>query len=360
MPTRTNAVVAMGPARRWHPPRILMDMTRMARAGRLLAAGLLIALLLLSSCGPQHSGTSQGASGSTTADDPQTVGKPSNQSNPGTKKTSVFPVAVTRATRGAISDYISVSGGIEPAQQVDVYADIGGQLVKLNVRLGQFVRKDQVVAEVDPSRPGQNYVPSPVRAPIAGTITLLPVDLGSRVAQGVPIVQISTIGNLEIRTQIAERYIGVVKVGERARIELDPYPHVGFSAHVVELSPVVDPQTRTMDVTLKLDTPDDRVKAGMFAEIKIVTIRKSGIIKVPVEAVVVRGESRFVFVERGDATVVRRDVTTGVNVDGQVEVVSGVEAGERVVVRGQTLLEDSSKTKVIEELPPLPDTDTIL
>ena len=301
--------------------------------------------------GAAQTGGSTGPTGSTGA---------ASAAAPAAAKATVFPVAVMKATQGAISDYVTVSGGIEPAQQVDVYADVAGQLVRLNVRLGQFVRKDQVVAEVDPSRPGQNYVPSPVRAPIAGTITLLPVDLGSRVAQGVPIVRISTISDLQIRTQIAERYIGVVKVGEWARIELEPYPGVGFPAHVAELSPVVDPQTRTMDVTLKLDSPDQRVKAGMFAEIKIVTVRKSGIVKVPVDAIVVRGEKQFVFVEGADGSVARRDVATGVNVDGQVEIRSGVEAGEAVVVRGQTLLEDGAKTKVIEELPALPVTDTLL
>lgn len=334
------------------------DGTRRARRLVLPSAALVVGLaILLLSCSPNQ--RPQGGDGAKQKAQASAKGQGAADPPGATDGQTVYPVSVVHATKGDMSDYVSVSGGISAARQVDVYADMAGKLIKLNVRLGQFVAQDDVVAEVDPSRPGQNYVPSPVRAPIAGTITSLPVDVGSRIAQGVPVVQIATTGELEIRTQIAERYIGVVHPGEKALIDLEPYPGVSFAAHVAELSPVVDPSTRTMEVSLRFDAPDERVKAGMFAEIKIVTVHKTNIVKVPIETVVLRGERTFLFVMNGNGTVSRRDVKVGINVDGKAEIASGLEGDETVVARGQTLLEDGSRVKVIEELPALPAADSL-
>lgn len=273
---------------------------------------------------------------------------------------TVFPVSVTEAVNGDLNDYITVTGGVEAANQVDVYADTSGQLVKRYVTLGQYVRQNEVVAEVDPSRPGQNFVPNPVRAPIAGTITSLPADIGTRITQGVPVVRIATLGQLEIHTQVAERYIGAIRLGESGLVSLEPYPSESFAARVAELSPVVDPQTRTMDITLRFDRQDPRVKPGMFAEIRIITNHRSNLVKIPSDAIVERDDRRFVFVVGGEGTVVQRDVTVGIEIDGKAEITAGLSAGEKLVVKGQTLLANGASVKVIEEVPPLSAEDRIL
>ncbi|HUX51334.1 MAG TPA: efflux RND transporter periplasmic adaptor subunit [Spirochaetia bacterium] len=272
---------------------------------------------------------------------------------------TIFPISVTEAVAGDLSDYITVAGGIEAAKSVDVYADTSGTLVSLKVRLGDYVQRDQIVAEVDPSRPGQNFVANPVRAPIAGTITLLPVDLGSRITQAVPVVRISTIDHLQLKTQIAERFIGQIRDGERAIVSLEPYPEATFAAHVTELSPIVDAQTRTMGLTLEFDTPDPRVKAGMYAEIKIITQHRTSIVKVPTDTIIERGPQLFVFVPETDNTAKKRDVKVGIQIDGKSEIVSGLRAGERVVARGQSLLEDGARIRIMDQLPPLPAEDVV-
>jgi multidrug efflux pump subunit AcrA (membrane-fusion protein) len=306
------------------------------------------AAILFASCSRPSGQSAQAA--------PAKPGAPGNDA----AQATVFPVSVTEAATGDLNNYISVTGGVEAANQVDVYADTSGQLVKRYVTLGQYVHQNDVVAEVDSSRPGQNFVPNPVRAPIAGTITALPADIGTRITQGVPVVQIATLGQLEIQTQVAERYIGEIRVGESALVSLQPYPTESFPARVAELSPVVDPQTRTMDVTLRFDQQDPRVKPGMFAEIRIVTSHKTGLVKIPSEAIVERSGRRFVFVVGADGTVVQRDVTVGIEIDGKAEITAGLSAGEKVVVKGQTLLANGASVKVIEELPSLPAQDRIL
>jgi len=82
----------------------------------------------------------------------------------------VFAVNVIPASRGQIQDYLLVGGEVGASSAIDVFADTAGRLLSLSVAVGQEVRANQVVAEVDPSRPGMNFVPSPVRSPISGTV----------------------------------------------------------------------------------------------------------------------------------------------------------------------------------------------
>lgn len=330
---------------RTRPARSSGRLVRLALAGA-LAAAILIAL---DAC----------SSGNAAARPANQAGRAAPGSSSESPADTVFPVSLVQASVGELSDYISVSGGVEPENRVEVYADTVGKLVKLNVRLGQYVATDAVVAEVDPSRPGQNYVPSPVRAPIPGTITALPADVGTRITQGLPVAEISTLSRLQVRTQVAERFIGRVRLGEAAVAALEAYPGELFGVRVSELSPVVDPQTRTMEVTLTFDAPDPRIKPGMFAEVKIITLHKTGVVKIPSDSIIEKDGVPFVYVCDSSDTAIRRVVDVGINIDGKAEIKQGLKAGDRIVARGQTLIADGARLKVVEELPPLPATDSL-
>ena len=81
---------------------------------------------------------------------------------------TVFAVNTTKAVLGQINDYIELNGDVETKSSVDIYADTSGKLVRLPISVGDRITKDQVIAEVDPSRPGSNFVASPVKSPITG------------------------------------------------------------------------------------------------------------------------------------------------------------------------------------------------
>jgi multidrug efflux pump subunit AcrA (membrane-fusion protein) len=278
---------------------------------------------------------------------------------------TVFAVNTTKAVRGGITNYLELNGDVETKSTVDIFADTMGKLVSLKIRVGDRITKDQVIAEVDPSRPGSVFVASPVKSPIAGTITSIPVNIGSTVSQATPIARITTTDSLQIRTDVAERFISRIRVGLDALLEFEAYPGESFGARISELSPVVDPQTRTLEVKLNLDRPDRRIKAGMFASIKIITERKDNIVKIPADGVVRRFGEAFVFVVKPDPAspsagiVERRVVTPGILIDNKIEIVGGLSPDEVIVIQGQTLLEDKSAVKVVGEVAPLPVSDRI-
>jgi membrane fusion protein (multidrug efflux system) len=267
---------------------------------------------------------------------------------------SIFAVNVTPAIRGQINDYIDLNGDVETTSSVDIFATTAGEVVRLHARVGQRVAADQLIAEVDPSRPGQTFALSPVRSPISGTLTRLPARVGSQVNPSMPVAQVSQTDDLEITVSVAERFISQIQEGLSAMVRLDAFPGERFPATVTELNPVVDPLTRTLEVRLRFDQADRRIRAGMFAEVRLITESREDIVKVPADVRIRRFGEDFVFVltedEEGTARVERRRVTPGILIDNILEVTEGLAAQEMVVYQGQTLLENGVRVRVINTL----------
>ena len=243
---------------------------------------------------------------------------------------------------------ISVNGEIEALSSVDVLPASGGELIEILVGVGDRVARDQVVARVDPSRPGQVFTPSPVRAPISGTVTRLSARVGAQVSTQSPIARIATTDRLQIVTPIPERFIEGVAIDQQAIVRFDAFPSREYEARVSRLAPVVDPQARTLETILSLTAVDSRVRPGLFARVEIVLVERPAALTVPGAAIVQRDGDPHVYIanpDSGRATL--RRVTTGIESDGRVEVRSGVEEGERVVIRGQNLLDDGALVRII-------------
>jgi multidrug efflux pump subunit AcrA (membrane-fusion protein) len=295
-------------------------------------------------------------------------GKPGDQGKNWQNKkdqATFFAVAVTDVVLGKLNNYIDLNGDVETQSSVDVYADTYGKLSKLFVHVGDRVSKDTVIAEVDPSRPGSTFVASPVRSPIDGTITLIPVQVGTTISQGVPIARMAATDLVQVSTDVAERFVARIRIGLDAILGFDAYPGSRFTAIVTEVSPVLDPTSRTLGVKLRLTVPDIRVKPGMFARIKIITESKTNIIKIPTDAIVKRFDDDIVFVVRESNEsstgfiAEKRTVKAGIDIDQKREITDGLKQGERIVVQGQTLLEDKAAVKVVATIPPLSTDDPV-
>ncbi len=276
----------------------------------------------------------------------------------------VFAVSTIKSVEGQIRDYLELNGDVTASRKVDTYPDTAGKLSRVYVEVGQRVRKDQVIAEVDPSKPGMQFTASPVKAAISGTVTSIPVQVGSTVSPQVPIAQISDMSELEVRVYVAEKFVSRMKIGLPVEMFFEAYPDKFFKGRIKELSPVIDPMSRTLEVKISIGNNTDLLKAGMFGEVKIITEEKDGVVKIPADCLVQRFGEEFVFiVERSGedemGTARRLKVVTGIQIDQKLEIMEGLLPGAEVVYRGQTLLEDGSKVRVVEEAPPLASDDVL-
>jgi RND family efflux transporter MFP subunit len=271
---------------------------------------------------------------------------------------TVFSVRTAEAANRDLQAYLEVNGNIINENQVAVFPDMGGKLVSINVTLGSRVQKGNVIAEIDPSKPGSSYSLSPVTAPISGVVVGTPLSIGVTVSTASAIVTIAGSEQLEIEAYIPEREVGQLKEGLAAGITLAAFPGETFSAYVTQVSPIVDANSRTKRIVLVFTGRDNRINAGMFANIKLNTRNYKNVITVPAEAVVeVRGVSGVYALDHGDpdgsleGTSERqasfREVTAGVTVDGETEIRSGIEVGTAVVIQGQQFLTDGAKVRVI-------------
>jgi multidrug efflux pump subunit AcrA (membrane-fusion protein) len=275
------------------------------------------------------------------------------------REVPVFAVNTTLAVKGQIQDYISLSGDIFSGSTVDVFSDAAGRITEIYTSVGSRINRGAAVAAVDPSRPGMTFRYSIATAPISGTVIAVPAQVGMTISQAVPLARISGGGGLEIRLHVAERFISKMALNLPCLITLDAWPGEIFQGSVSELSPTVDLASRTMEVRVNVSDDGARLKPGMFARVQIITEEKDNIVKVPAQAVISRFGEQFVFVVEKDPEnpeyniVKRRVITPGILIDGVMEIQSGLEADEEVVIRGHALLDDGSRVNIIERLMPL-------
>jgi multidrug efflux pump subunit AcrA (membrane-fusion protein) len=273
---------------------------------------------------------------------------------------AVFAVNTTTAVEGVIQDYLALSGNDEASSTVDVYSDVAGKVSYMFAGVGTRVAKDANIIEVDPSRPGMTYVKGIVKSPVAGTIVVLPAQVGMTISQAVPVARISAGNTLEIKAYVAERFISRIALRQPVDISLDAYPGEMFNGTISEISPVMDPISRTLEVKINIaNNPQGKLKAGMFAKIRIITQQKTGVVKIPASAVINRFGEDVVFVVKTDPAdpayqiAEQVSIVPGITIDGVMEVQSGLSPNDEIVIRGQALLESGSRINIVDRVAPL-------
>ena len=271
----------------------------------------------------------------------------------------VFAVNTILTAHGQIQDYITFSGDIIAGSTVDVYPEAAGKVTEIFVTVGRRVNRGDQIASIDPSRPGMTFRQNIATAPISGTVTAITAQVGMTVAQQVPLVRIAGGGGLEIKLNVAERFISRMALNQACEITLDAWPGDIFNGRVSEVSPTIDTASRTMEVRVNVRDAASKLKPGMFAKVRLITESKNNIVKIPSSAVINRFGEQYVYVigqdeENPEITIVnKRIITPGILIDGVLEITSGLAPDEEIVVRGQTLLDEGSRVNVIERVTPL-------
>lgn len=268
---------------------------------------------------------------------------------------AIFAVNTTTAVQGRIRDYLALSGDVRASSTVDAFSDAAGRVSRLFVHVGSHVRVDDPIAEVDPSRPGMEFVPSIVNSPVAGTIVALPAQLGMTINQAVPMARIAADGGLEVQLFVAERFISQIALNQACEIILNAWPGEVFHGNIIELSPTLDPLSRTMEIRVGVQNPGTRLMAGMFAQVRIITQENPNAVQIPAAAMVTRSGERFIFVvDNSDPDIPvarRRDIVPGIVIDGVMEVQQGLSSGEEIVIQGQGIIYDGSRLNIVGRLP---------
>ncbi len=175
---------------------------------------------------------------------------------------------------------------------------------------------------------------SVLTAPFDGYVTGRSVDRGDMAAPGMPIVVIERQDSLKIVATLNEQQFGRVSAGDSAWVETDMAGPGRRLARVESVTPAADPRTRSFRVKLVLDNSDGALKSGLFARVHFAT-GAGQLIAVPQEAVVRRGQLTGLYTLDSSGLTRLRWVRLGKTSGEMVEILSGLSAGESVVLAGQ-------------------------
>ncbi|MBQ3881712.1 MAG: efflux RND transporter periplasmic adaptor subunit [Bacteroidales bacterium] len=303
-------------------------------------------------------------------------------------------VTVATALKKVVPQTETYSTTVEAFATNNIAPQSGSRIQKINVEVGDFVSKGQVLAEMDrlqleQSRLAlvndstelsryrglyeeggvaksdlealelnynvrkstyQNLLENTIlRAPISGVITARNYDKGDMYTMSQPIYVLQQITPVKLLVGISESDYTKVKKGDVVQITADALPGKEFSGRVNRIYPTVNAMTHTVNVEVLVTNNDRQLRPGMYAK-ALVNFESNYSVTVPEGAVAKQQGSgqRVVYVLRGDDTVEIRMVTLGRHFGNEYEILSGVSEGETVITKGQTSLKGGDKVEVVE------------
>lgn len=304
-----------------------------------------------------------------------------------------MPVEAAAARSDTVVDAILATGQIEAMQSIDLRPDIEGRLVQIMVREGSPVARGQALFKIDDaelraqaaqveaerdlarqsltrtrdllsqkassqseleraeatmrSNEAQldllkvRLAHTVVRAPFAGVVGRRYVSLGDYVTTTSRLAALQTVTPQRAAFQVPERYAEQLKPGQRVSFRVAALPGREFTGRVDFVDPIVQLPARTIMVKANVPNPRRQLQAGMFIEARLATAVRPSAVVIPEDAVLPLQGTNFVWVI-ADGKATRRQVELGVRTPGFVEVKSGVESTDQVVVGGQERLAEGA------------------
>ena len=310
------------------------------------------------------------------------------------EETKIPLVEVYSAAYMTVSHETVYSSTVQANIVNNISPQTAGRIRKLNVEVGDFVSKGQVLAEIDRMQLEQaelklknderelercrqllnegglsqsdfdsmelafkvsktsydNLVENTIlRSPVSGVITARNYDVGDMYSMSSPVYTVQQITPVKLLVAVSETDYTRISKGDKCVITADALPGESFKGSVVRIYPVMDPSSHTFNVEVQVPNANARLRPGMYARVSL-NMGDTESIVIPDAAIVKQQGSgqRTVFVLKDDDTAEVRLVTLGKFFDGQYEVLEGLSEGDRVVSKGQASLRSGVKVEVVK------------
>ena len=305
-----------------------------------------------------------------------------------------LPVLVTTPETMDIFAAYKTAAAIAADEQAPILARVAGQVVEILVEEGDEVNKGQILARLDGERlrlemlqaranlekmsreydrlanlhdrglvsaatydglkydrealravyklKRLNYGYTDIRATIAGVVSSRDINVGTNIEVGEIAFTVSDTSCLVSYLNIPQTELSKFSPGHEATVTVDAMPGVDFLATVARISPTIDTRSGTFRATIYFDNQDGDLAPGMFGRFTIAYEKHSNALVIPVEAIV-REDSETVVYVVTDGAAVRRAIEPGIQTNGKVEVLSGLDKNDEIVVTGLSGLRDGSR-----------------
>jgi len=185
-----------------------------------------------------------------------------------------------------------------------------------------------------------------LKSQTTGIVTHKAVVEGDKVSPGMDLFHIADLSKIWVEASVYESELPLIKVGQKAELELDHVMGQNLEGKVDFIYPYLDKKSRANRVRLVFNNKDLLLKPDMYATVRIASHAASDSLAIPSEAVIHSGKRKIVFVTMGDGKFEPREIKIGAeSEDGYIQIISGLFDGEQVVVSGQFLLDSESQTR---------------
>lgn len=309
-------------------------------------------------------------------------------------------VTVTTAEIDTIYATSPLMGRIDPVESASVVPMTAGKVTAVHISLGDYIKKGKILFELDKTQMAASYNQAKlvfdnakidydrmtllynegavslqqyqgaqtqfnvaqenltaagnalsycnVTSPIDGYITSVNVAVGDLASQSMPAVTIANVSALEINTTLSEYLVGKVKQGDKVEVYIKTLSEDPFSGTVKAISPAPATGTLTYPITINVENPNGIIKAGMFAQVQIISDRKENILCIPSDSVFMKsGETKVAVLKGNIPSLVT--VTTGLDNGTMVEITSGLNPGDVVVISGQQYVIEGEAVNIVKQ-----------
>ena len=314
-----------------------------------------------------------------------------------------MPVEIATATAQKVEDKFEAVGSIEAIEAITVVSEIDAAVVALPFREGSFIRRGELIAQLDDSQLAAEveraealhaqshtsydrvksivdqkagtpqdlddaaaglkvadanlavakarFEKTRIVAPFDGIVGARRVSVGTFLRIGQAITELANIDEIRVNFSAPERLLPSLHQDAEVAVSTTAFPGYAVKGKVVAVEPVLDPGTRSARVVARVPNPGRKFRPGMSANISVVLSERLNAITIPNEAVFANGNQSFVFVVQPDSSARRVAITLGTRMPDAVEVLQGLQAGMKVVRAGHQKLFDGAKVMPVTSQP---------
>jgi len=257
-----------------------------------------------------------------------------------TKETYNNPTELKQQLENARSQVSGAQSNLEVAKANLKEAERGPRTER--VRAGLAAVK-QAEASLDQIK--DQISKTKITAPFTGLVNQVNVDEGEMIANGQRVVNLMNVEELYAEIDVTASTASIINRGDIVEVKAETMQHF-IDGEVTNIAPAADPSSRTFLVKVKVPNLDYKLRAGMFADVRLSKGKSGEAVVVPIESIVNLNSSQpYIFVVEADKAV-RKEIKIGITTDSRVEVIDGLNAGEEVVVYGQNSLQDGQSVEV--------------
>lgn len=215
---------------------------------------------------------------------------------------------------------------------------------------------DQADANFSASEAGVNVMrrqlkDSRVVAPFAGYTSARQISPGQVISKATLLTALVDLDIVKVEVGVPERYLGELQIGQKVEFRVAAYPKDSFKGEIYFISPQLEAGTRTALIKARIANPDGKLKGGMFASLNLTLQLRESALVIPEPAIISNGDATIVFALTPTNTAFMKPIKTGLRLAGKVEVLSGLTAGEMVVVEGTQKLRPGAPVRLSTNIP---------